>query len=199
MKSTETVSYTLTAKVLHWLIAIAIIGMLCLGWSFDYLPRNETKFALMQLHKSVGITILLLSLMRLVWRLLHRAPPLPADMPAWEKSAAHIGHFLLYFFMIAMPLSGWIMVSASAHNIPTILYGHFPWPSFPGVAGSPDREQIGRLMNDVHGYSGFILSVLVVGHIAAALKHHFMSKDDILLRMAPRGAHRFLNRLRGQS
>jgi len=196
MQSTDSPSYTKTAKVLHWLIALAIIFMLILGWSFDFLPRGETKFALFQLHKSVGITILLLSLLRLGWRLGHRAPPLPTSMARWEQNAAHLGHFLLYTAMILMPLSGWVMVSASSHNVPTILYGFVPWPNVPVPADN--KQAVDHLTHDIHGLTAYVLALLVGGHAAAALKHHFISKDDVLLRMAPRSLTGFLNRLRGK-
>ena len=97
--------------------------MLALGWWMGFLPRGEEKFFYFQLHKSIGITILLLSLMRLGWRLTHTAPPLPASMPMWEQRAAHIGHVLLYVVMIGMPLSGWAMVSAESRNIPLFCSG----------------------------------------------------------------------------
>ena len=197
MPSTETASYTRTAKILHWLIALAIIFMLCLGWSFDFLPKNGTKFFLFQLHKSIGITILLLSFARLGWRMMHRAPPLPASMPIWEQRTAHLGHFLLYVCMIGMPLSGWIMVSASSHNIPTILYGLLPWPNFP--VAPENKEAVDHATDAIHFYTAYVLAALVAGHAAAALKHHFIARDDILLRMAPRFCAGFLNRLRRQS
>jgi cytochrome b561 len=198
MPSTETTSYTTTAKILHWLIALAIIFMLALGWSFSFLPNGETKFTLFQLHKSIGITILVLSLLRLIWRLTHKAPPLPTTMPKWEQAAAHIGHFLLYVVMIGMPLSGWAMVSASPHNIPTILFGVVPWPALPVLSTIDNKQEVSHALNGVHGTVAYILAALVVGHAAAALKHHFISRDDILLRMAPSSCTRILNRLRGK-
>jgi len=198
MSSTESASYTRTAKILHWLIAIAILAMLAIGWSFDFLPNGETKFFLFQLHKSIGITILLLSLVRLGWRLAHRAPPLPASMPAWEQKAAHIGHILLYVVMIGMPLSGWAMVSSSPRNIPTILYGVLSWPHLPILSTLDNKKEVSHMFSNIHGVTAYILAALVAGHAAAALKHHFIARDDILLRMTPRFCARFLNFLRGQ-
>ncbi len=195
MQSTATVSYTRTAKILHWLIALAILFMLALGWSFGFLPKGETKFALLQLHKSIGITILALSVFRLVWRLLHRAPPLPAAMPRWEQMAAHIGHFLLYVAMIGMPLSGWVVVSSGGHNIPTILYGLITLPNLPVAADN--KQAVNNLAFNAHSWGAYIMAALVAGHAAAALKHHFISRDDILLRMAPKACGNFLNCLRG--
>jgi cytochrome b561 len=197
MSSTESASYTKTAKTLHWLIAFGILLLLPMGWSFEFLPNGSTKFALFQLHKSIGITILLLSLARLGWRLTHTAPALPAAIPLWEQRAAHVGHALLYIGMIAMPLSGWIMVSTSKLNFPTILYGLVTWPAFPGVATSQNKEQINQLMGDAHGLGGWVLAILVAGHVAAALWHHYKARNDILLRMMPRFLEGHLNRARG--
>jgi cytochrome b561 len=196
MPSTESLYYTRTAKVLHWLIAATILFMLMLGWSFDYLPKGETKFFFFQLHKSIGITILMLSLVRLCWRLLHAAPPLPTSMPAWEQRAAHIGHFFLYAAMIGVPVSGWAMVSAHVPAMPTILFGVVHWPSFPILATLENRKEIGEALENAHGLGATVLAILVAGHVAAALKHHFIARDDILLRMAPRSFSGFLNRLR---
>ena len=198
LPSTETASYTSTAKFLHWLIALAIIFMLALGWLMGGLPKGEAKFFWFQLHKSIGISILLLSLVRLGWRMMHRAPPLPATMPMWEQRAAHIGHFLLYVVMIGMPLSGWAMVSAESHGIPLILFGVLPWPYVPVLPTLDNAKEVGDKLGDVHGITAYILAMLVAGHAAAAWKHHLFSRDDILLRMAPRSFAGFFNRLRGE-
>jgi len=197
MYSTETASYTKTAKALHWLIAAGILFMLALGWSFDLLPKGETKFFFFQLHKSIGITILLLSFARLGWRLLHQAPPLPVSMPDWEKRVALSTHVLLYVMMIGLPLSGWALVSANPRNIPTVLFGLLPWPHLPILPALENKKEIADLLEDMHGTLATILAVLIAGHVAAALKHHFISRDDILLRMTPRCCAGFLDRLRG--
>lgn len=181
MTSTDSASYTAVAKTLHWLIAAAIIFMIILGYCFDYIPRGETRFYFIQLHKSIGISILLLSFVRLAWRLTHHAPPLPASMPVWEQRAAHVGHVFLYVMMIGVPLSGWAMVSASPMHIPTILFGLMLWPAMPGAG------QLNNFINldDLHAVAAYTLGALAVGHAAAALKHHFVSRDDVLLRMVP--------------
>src|SRR5436190_23816311 len=116
--------YGTVAVTLHWFIAAAIIGMLILGKYMADLPRDDpSKFDLIQLHKSIGITILTLSVLRLLWRLVNKVPPLPAQMPAWERFAAHASHILLYVLIIGIPLTGWMMVSASPLGIPTIWFG----------------------------------------------------------------------------
>ena len=196
MPSTETASYTYTAKILHWLIAAAILFMLALGWSFELVPKGETRFYLFQLHKSVGITILLLSFVRLGWRLAHRLPPMPDVMAAWEKKAAVAVHVFLYVMMIGVPLSGWALVSASPRNVPTILFGLVPWPHLPILSTLENKKEVAGLLGDVHSTVAFMLAALIVAHVAAALKHHFLVRDDVLLRMAPRFCAGFLNRLR---
>ncbi|MDR3424375.1 MAG: cytochrome b [Alphaproteobacteria bacterium] len=190
-------AYTKTAIALHWLIALALIFMLGLGWGFADIPSGETKTALIQVHKSVGITILLLGLARIGWRLSHRVPPLPDAMPAWEKRAARIVHTLLYIATIEMPLSGWAMVSANPHG-PLTLFGILPWPYLHFLPADVNKAEIARLLFDAHGFSASFLALLIAGHAAAALKHHFIARDDILLRMAPQRCAGFLNRLRGE-
>ena len=173
--------------------------MLALGWSFDFFPKGEAKFFAIQLHKSIGITILLLSLARLGWRLMHQAPPMPEAMAAWEKKAALAVHVFLYVLMIGMPLSGWALVSASPRNIPTVLFGFLPWPHLPILSTLANKKEVADMLENVHGFAATVLALLIAGHVAAALKHHFMVRDDVLLRMAPRCCAGVLNRLRGRA
>jgi cytochrome b561 len=198
MPSTESADYTKTAKVLHWLIALVLVFMLALGWSFDLFPKGETRFFLIQLHKSIGITILLLVLVRVSWRLTHKVPPLPASMPQWEQKTARIWHVFLYAAIIGMPLSGWAMVSASPTNIPTILYGIVPLPHLPILPDLDNRKEVAHILMNAHGFIATLLALLIVGHVAAALKHHFINHNDVLLRMLPRSWAATLNRWRGQ-
>jgi cytochrome b561 len=191
-------SYSAVAKTLHWLIALAIIGMLALGWIMTSQPNGPAKFSLFQWHKSIGITILLLSLVRLGWRLTHQVPRLPGSMPRWEKYAANVTHVIFYVLIIGMPLTGWIIVSTSSLNIPTILYGFIPWPSLPILPTLDNKRDIGHAFGAIHGFLAYFVVGLLLLHIGAALKHHFMTRDDILLRMAPRWMTGFLNVLRRQ-
>ena len=149
-----------------------------------------TQFKLYQLHKSVGITVLLLALTRLGWRLTHRPPPLPAEMPSLEARAAEGTHALLYALMIGMPLVGWALVSASPLNIPTLLYGVVPWPHLPGLATLHDKRPVEAGLKLVHAYGAYALIALVALHAAAALRHHVLIGDDVLRRMIP-GLPRF--------
>jgi cytochrome b561 len=194
----NSLSYDRVAKFLHWLIALAIIGMLALGWIMSSMPNAPGKFALFQWHKSIGITILLLSLIRLAWRLMHPPPALPAAMPRWEKYAANLTHSLFYVLMIGMPFLGWIMVSASKMNIPTMLYGFIPWPHLPVIPTLDNKDAIGHTAGQMHGLLAYVLAGLIVLHIGAASKHHLIERNDVVLRMAPRPLHGILNWMRGQ-
>ena len=179
--------YSTVAIVLHWLIAGAIVLQIILGWRMGGQPTPE-RFAVFQLHKSVGITILLFSLVRLGWRLANPPPPLPANLPHWEARLSKIVHVGFYVIMIGMPLTGWLTVSTSAIAIPTLLYGTIPWPHVPGVADLAPAAK--ALWNKLAGGSHEILAWLAYGllalHVAGALKHQLFSRDEpILARMAP--------------
>jgi cytochrome b561 len=193
MPTTESAAYTRTAIALHWAIALAIFCALALGWSFDYFS-GSTKSAMIGLHKSLGITILLLSLARLGWRLTHRAPPLPVTMPVWQQHAAYTVHFLLYLAMIGIPLSGWAMTSASGHNI--VLYGLVPWPQMPVLPTLANKQEVAQTMFSIHSTGALMFAVLIAGHAAAGMFHHFIERDDVLLRILPHSCAGFLNRLR---
>jgi cytochrome b561/polyisoprenoid-binding protein YceI len=179
--------YANVAIVLHWLIAFGILFQVSLAWRFQDLHTPE-GFALTQLHKSVGITILVLSLARLAWRLMNPPPPLPADMAAWEKGLAHAVHWALYGIMIGMPLTGWLMVSASRITVPTLLYGAIPWPNVPGIADlAPAAKHAWRKIgSNGHEWLSYGFYGLFVLHVGGALKHQLFSRDEpVLHRMAP--------------
>lgn len=174
--------YTTVAIALHWLIALLIIGQLIGGLVMVRLPFTTLKFEIYQWHKSFGVTILMLSFLRLAWRLGHKPPPLPEKMDSLQKTMAGLSHALLYIFMIAMPLIGWAMVSVSPKNIPTVLFKTLPWPHIPGV---PQSEQWEQFFSSAHEYLAYGFIALLVLHVAAALKHHYVDRDDVLVRMAP--------------
>lgn len=177
--------YDGVAIAIHWLTAIAIIAQFVLGWTMTSMrPGSSLHFSLYQWHKSVGMTILALSILRLVWRLLHRPPPLPAA--AWEKRAAKLSHGLLYVLLVALPISGWAVVSASPLNIPTALYGILPLPHLPVLPDLPDKRAAEQVLKVLHEFGGWILLGLLGAHIGAALRHHFLIRDDVLARMLPR-------------
>jgi cytochrome b561 len=175
------VRYGTVAMTLHWLIALAIVGMLVVGKYMHGLPdSNPDKFALYQLHKSFGISILVLTVFRIGWRLMHAVPPLPATMPVWERWAANGSHFLLYALMLGMPVSGWLRVSTDRLGIPTLWFGLFEVPHFPLVS-----DTITRWMHEAHELMGNMLIALLTIHVAAALKHHFWDRDNVMKRMLP--------------
>lgn len=197
-KEKFSLSYDNVAKTLHWLIAFAIVAMLAIGWIMTSLPKGDpNKFALFQWHKSVGITILLLSLFRLFWRLAHKPPPLPASMPGWEKLLAQTVHVIFYVLIIGMPLLGWIIVSTSPFNLPTMLYGVIHWPDLPVLPTLENKKDIGHLAANAHSLGAWILAGLLVLHVLAAHKHHWFDRDDVLTRMAPGPIARLLDRMRG--
>jgi cytochrome b561 len=183
--------YTAVAIALHWLIALAIVGMIALGWYMTGLPTTTTaergqQFTLFQLHKSIGVTILLLSVARVVWRLMNPPPPEP-PMPGWQAGAQKAVHVFLYILIIVMPLSGWIMVSASPTGIDTILYKTVQWPHLPGLSTLPleTRQQLREPLEFVHSKLAWVIIVLLGLHVAGALKHQFIDKDHLLARMWP--------------
>lgn len=189
-------SYDAVAIVLHWTIAFAILGNFALGWWMHHaIEVDETRTQAVnayQLHKSIGLTVLLLSLLRLGWRLLHRPPPLPAGMPTWERFMAKITHWLFYVLMLGIPFSGWLYVSTQWHgeaalNVPTLWFGLFEVPHLFGLnqLGDARREQLAGLTGETHEVLAFSMLFLVGLHVAAALKHQFISRDAVLGRMLP--------------
>jgi cytochrome b561/polyisoprenoid-binding protein YceI len=179
--------YSTVAIVLHWLIAAAIVTQLVLAWRMGG-PKTPESFALIQLHKSVGITILALSLVRLGWRLANPPPPLPATLARWERILAQVTHVGLYVAMIGMPLTGWLAVSASRVEVPTLLYGIIPWPHVPGVPhlAEPAKSLARNIGGGGHEALAILLLALLALHIAGALKHQLLSRDEpVLARMAP--------------
>lgn len=198
MSSSPTTSYSAVAMALHWLIGLAIIGMLALGWIMTDMPNsNPDKFALFQLHKSIGISILLLAIFRLIWRLTHTVPPHPPNAKPWQVKLAKGLHILLYALMILMPLTGWVIISTSAFKIRTLLFGAVPWPSLPFLAELENKKAINDLFGDVHGLLAYAIVAAAALHAAAALKHHFVDRDGVLLRMLPQSLHGILKRLNG--
>lgn len=171
--------YTTTAIGLHWGIALAIAATFALGLYMTELPFSPDKLRLYAWHKWAGVSIFLLVLMRLGWRLAHRPPAPPAGMPRWEIRAAAAVHGLLYALMLAVPLTGWLM--SSAKGVPTVWFGVLPLPDL--VAKD---KALGELLASTHKTLNFSLAALVLLHAAAALRHHFVLHDGVLARMLPR-------------
>ena len=179
--------YSFVSILLHWTIALLILGQIQLGWRMTDMDEGLGQFELYQLHKSIGITNLLISLVRLGWRLTHPAPPLPEHMATWEKVLARATHVGFYLVMIGMPLVGWALVSASPYNIPTLLYDAVPWPHLPVLPGLDEdsKKDLAELLADVHGKTAWLAIGLLALHVAGALKHHLFDRDTVLWRMLP--------------
>jgi cytochrome b561 len=178
--------YSSVAILLHWAIAALILTNIVIGLRVDDL-HGEQKFMVLQWHKSFGITVLVLSVARLAWRLIHPPPPLPPQMPAWEQTAARTVHWAFYVLMLALPLTGWMMVSASPTNIPTLLYKAIPWPYVGPIHALPlpERKQLTDQLLLTHALLAWSAVALLALHVAAALKHQFANRDQVLWRMAP--------------
>jgi cytochrome b561 len=174
--------YDKVAITLHWLMAACIIGMLVLGFFMEDITPASLRFQAYDFHKALGITLLFLSFLRLFWRLTHKAPPLPAAMKPVEKLAARGAHWALYALMIGMPFSGWVMSSAAAKYKITF-FGLFQVPFLP----VPDaaRKTVGGFAHEAHELLAYGLIALLVLHLLAALKHHFINRDDVLSHMLP--------------
>ncbi|KAF0164141.1 MAG: cytochrome b561 [Rhodocyclaceae bacterium] len=170
--------FTGVAIGLHWLIAVAIVGSFSVGLYMVDLPLSPQKLKLYSWHKWAGVTIFLFVMLRLVWRLSHRPPEMPAGMPAWQRKAAEATHVMLYLLMLAVPLSGWLM--SSAKGFQTVWFGVLPLPDL-----LDKNKELGDLLQEVHELLNFGMAALVIAHLGAALKHHFIDRDDVLARMLP--------------
>lgn len=180
--------YTRTAVVLHWLIALMIIVNTALGLSFSRVPDAMVR-PFIDMHKSLGITVMVLAFARLAWRATHRPPPLPAGYARWEHATAHVAHWALYGLIFALPISGWLHDSAwgLASTHPIYLFGLIPWPRIWFVMGpeSPAQDQLHSALAVVHNWFGFALDALLALHVLGALKHQFIDRHPEFRRMAP--------------
>ena len=172
--------YSRGAIVLHWLIAVSIWTNIAIAWATEGLPKAE-RSAWMGTHQALGITILLLTLVRIGWRLTHRPPPMLATLKPWEAKLARFNQFAFYFVMLAIPLSGWAMASAFGKGRPVSMFGLFDFPALPVAGDKPTAE----LFEQLHGALAFAFLGLFVLHLAGALKHHLIDKDGTLRRMLP--------------
>lgn len=166
------------AKTFHWLMAVLILTLGCVGLYMADLPNSPQKIKIYALHKSIGLTVLALALLRLSWRAVDRRPP-DVPMPRWQALAARGAHVALYVFMLALPLSGWLYNSAS--GFPLQWFGLFNLPS---LSGGRD-DALKAIAHELHEAGWWLLLAVVVAHAAAALKHHFVDRDATLARMLP--------------
>ncbi len=166
------------ARLLHWGIALLIIGLVTVGLIMQELPNSPFKLKVYGWHKSIGLTVLVLVVFRLGWRLIDSRPPYPASLPRWQQTLSSLAHGLMYVLMLAMPLSGWLYNSAS--NFPLRWFGLFSVPSL----AAPDPE-LKQLALSLHQYGFYLLGLLFALHVGAALHHHFVKRDPTLARMLP--------------
>ena len=171
-------SYTSTAKTLHWLMSLIIFGLLLLGFYMSDLPLSPEKLQFYSWHKWAGVTIFLLAIIRLGWRITHKPPKMPAEMPLLQRRAAHLFHVALYVLMFMIPLSGWLMSSAKGYQ--TVWFGVLPIPDL-----LPKDKVVGDVLQELHEILNTVLIGILAIHILAALKHHFFDKDDVLKQMLP--------------
>jgi cytochrome b561 len=183
--------YSTVAIILHWLIAALLLSNLWLGLAMGG-QRGAPKLDALQLHQSVGVTILLLSLLRLGWRLANPPPPEAPGVAHWEKTSSALVHFGFYLIMIGMPLSGWLIESARPALTPILLYhwGGFrglPWPHLPIAAGltASRRKALGGAAADIHLYMSYGAYGLIALHLLGALKHQLFNRNPVLPRMLP--------------
>ena len=183
---TSSTRYNNIAVLLHWLIAFVIIFQLGLGWRMGDESKGAGAYALFQLHKSIGFTILLLSVLRLLWRITHKAPKLPSTMPQWEQWAAKLTHLAFYGVMLGLPLTGWLLVSASPSNIPTVLFGVVSFPHLPFIPtlAADIKHQLHELAEISHALLAIGTLGLLALHIGAVLKHQLIVKDAVFSHMA---------------
>ena len=180
--------YTRIAMLFHWLVAAMIVANVALALTWDFYPDALVRPAI-DTHKSIGVTVLGLAIMRLLWRFTHRPPPLPPHHKRWERRLAHGVHWLLYILLFAIPLTGWIMDSAweKAPEVPMIWFGLFEWPRIPMVLALDPATKLAwhDCFGEVHENLGVILYVLVALHLAGAIKHQWFDRDRTIARMMP--------------
>ena len=175
---TRVLAYTRTAITLHWLMALLVFVTFPVGLVMHEMALSPNKLRMLSYHKWLGVTVFILVMMRLLWRASHKPAPLLATMPDWQRVAAHAVHVLLYVLLFVIPLSGWLM--SSAKGFQTVYLGLLPLPDLL----SKDKV-LGDALAALHEVLNITLLVLVVTHIAAAIKHQFVDHDGTLARMIP--------------
>jgi cytochrome b561 len=175
----STTRYGWAAIVLHWLIAAIFIGQFVLGFVMVRLSSQRTAFELIQLHKSFGFLLLGLVILRIAWRRGNATPALPRTVGRFERRTAPLAHLVLYAFQLALPLTGWALVSVSMLEIPSMPFNLFVMPNLP--FGESDAAE--SFWTAAHWYLAYTGMGLVALHIAAALRHHLWLKDTVLVRI----------------
>ena len=174
LKNTQN-SFGSITRILHWLMSPIIICMLCVGFYMSGLENSPGKFELYGLHKSTGMIVLLLALLRILWRFINITPTLPSTVPSWQASGYKIGVIAMYLLMFAMPISGVLLNIYGGHDVS--MFGLFTIQAF------EKNDQIASLANDVHGIGAWAFVAFITLHSSIALYHHFVDKDRLLMRM----------------
>ena len=177
--------FGMISKAFHWVVGFSVLGLIGVGLWMEDLPLSPDKFEIYGWHKSAGITVLALMAARFVWRMVNPRPAFLGE-PGWQKTASVATHHVMYLCLFAMPLIGW--VNSAASNFPVNVWGMLTLPAI--VDPNPD---LAAATKAAHTYVGWVLMVLIILHVGAALKHHFADRDDTLRRMLPFG------RLRSES
>lgn len=174
--------YTLTAIVLHWVLGAALVAVFAVGIYMTGLTMSPLRLKLYNWHKWAGVVLLVLALVRLLWRVTHRPPPLPlaiqTAMPPWQHAAHHGTHYALYALFFMVPLLGWAYSSAA--GFPIVLFGIVPLPDFVSV-----NRELADTLKPLHKASAIAMAVLVLLHIGAALKHQWIDRDRLVARILP--------------
>ena len=177
------------SKSLHWLIAVLILALGIVGLTMGEFPKTPKYFWIYTMHKSIGITVLGLAIVRLLWRYTHKPPALPSNYKRWEQRASHWAHMALYGVMLLLPISGWLHDSAwkDAATHPMQLFGLVPWPRIGWIMSiePATKEMLHDAFGLLHMVAAYLLYVLWVAHVGGALKHQFIDKDPELQRMLP--------------
>lgn len=182
MTPSPSVRYTPSAIVLHWLMACLILAVYFMGISIDDFPIGPDRIMLVTWHKWLGVTVALLWLARVAVRLTNTPPAMPANSPAWQNALANLTHIALYILMIAIPVTGWLM--SSAKGFTTTFFGLFDLPNV-----LEKDKALAQTLKEVHALLAHTLMILVAAHIAAALKHQLIDKDNLMARMRPNRNH----------
>ena len=181
-------SWGWVARLLHWVMALMILVLIGVGiYMSDFETDLIRQFQLIQMHKSFGFTVFVLAVVRVIWRFTNPTPALPDGMPQWQVSASHVSHALLYLLILAMPITGWLMVTSSPLNdpgaypvqIPNLVFGLFAMPD-PYPTGS---KELSDTFATIHWALAYLLILVLLLHVAAALKHQLVDRDGLLMRM----------------
>ncbi len=176
---TEATRYTRTAIALHWVVALLVLANLAFGLYLVGLPLSPQKLRYFSWHKWVGVTVFVLATARILWRLRHAPPLLSDSMPAWERRLANASHTLLYVLIFAAPLSGWLFSSAAGFQ--TVYLGVLPIPDL-----LAKNRELAEFLKIAHHWINYTMAAVVALHVAAALKHRFVGRDEVFARMLPR-------------